>query len=74
MNLVAKDLDQFDLKQLAGITKKYCNRRNFHMRFNFVRSADSMTFSGIRKPCTYTSVCDTTLAVRNLWRTEVHEG
>ena len=32
---------------------RYCNRRNFHTRFNFVLSAESTKFSSIRKPCTY---------------------
>ena len=46
---------------------EYCNRRNFHTRFNFilfVLSAESTKFSSIRKPCTYDSACDTILAVR----------
>ena len=44
------------------------NRRNFHMRFNFmyfILLAESMKFiSSIRNPCTYTSVCDTALTER----------
>ena len=46
---------------------KYCNRRNFSMRFNFVPFvllAESTKISSIRKPCTYTSECDTALKVR----------
>ena len=45
----------------------YCNRRNFRMRFNFVYFvllAESTKISSIRKRCTYTSVCETALAVR----------
>ena len=45
----------------------YCNRTNFHTRFNFVYFvllAESMKFSRIRKPYTYTSASDTTVAVR----------
>ena len=48
-------------------TLAYCNRRNFHMRFKFVYfvlQADSTKFCSIRKPCTYTSICDTAPAVR----------
>ena len=47
----------------------YCNRRNFRMRFNFVYFvllAESTKFSSIRKPCPYTNVCDTAVAVRKL--------
>ena len=45
----------------------YCNRTNFRTRFNFVYFvllAESTKFSSIRKPYTYTSVSDTTVAVR----------
>ena len=45
----------------------YCKHRNFRTRFNFVYFvllAESTKFSSIRKPCTYTSVRDTVLAVR----------
>ena len=45
----------------------YCNRRNFSTRFNFVYFvllAESTKISSIRKPCTYTSVCDTAFKVR----------
>ena len=45
----------------------YCNRTNFHTRFNFVYFvllAESTKFSSTRKPYTYTSVSDTTVAVR----------
>ena len=45
----------------------YCNRRNFSTRFNFVYFvllAESTKISSIRKPCTYTSVCDTGFKVR----------
>ena len=45
----------------------YCNRRNFCTRFNFVYFvllAESTKISSIRKPCTYTSVCDTAFKVR----------
>ena len=45
----------------------YCDRRNFRTQFNFVLFvclAESTKFSGIRKPCTYNSVCDTVLAVQ----------
>ena len=48
-------------------TSLYCNRRNFSTRFNFVHFvllAKSTKISSIRKPCTYTSVCDTALKVR----------
>ena len=41
----------------------YCNRTNFHTQFNFVL-AESTKFSSIRKPYTYTSASDTTVAVR----------
>ena len=44
----------------------YCNRRNFHTQFNFVffvLLAESTKFCSIRKPYTYTSVCDTALAI-----------
>ena len=46
---------------------KYCHRRNFHARLNFVYFillAESTKLSSIRKPCTHASVCDTALAVR----------
>ena len=39
------------------------------MRFNFVYFvllAESTKFSSTRKPCPYTNVCDTTVAVRKL--------
>ena len=45
----------------------YCNRTNFRTRFNFVYFvllAESTKFSSVRKPYTYTSVSDTTVAVR----------
>ena len=45
----------------------YCNRTNFHTRFNFVYFvllAGSMKFRSIRKLYMYTSVSDTTVAVR----------
>ena len=44
--------------------ERYCNRTNFHTRFNFVYFvllAESTKFSSIRKPYTYTSVSDTFL-------------
>ena len=46
---------------------KYCNRTNFHTRFNFVYFvllAESTKFSSVRKPYMYTSVSATTIAVR----------
>ena len=49
---------------------RYCNRTNFRMRFNlvyFVPLAESTKFSSIRKPYTYTSVSDTTVAVRKIY-------
>ena len=45
----------------------YCKRRNFRTQFSFVYfvlRAESMKISSIRKPCTYTNVCDTALTVR----------
>ena len=51
----------------SHISSGYCNRRNFCTRFNFVffvLLAESTKFYSIRKTYTYTSVCDTTLAVR----------
>ena len=45
----------------------YCDRTNFRTRFNFVYFvllAESTKYSSIRKPYTYTSVSDTTVAVR----------
>ena len=45
----------------------YCNRTNFRTQFNFVYFvllAQSTKFSSIRKPYTYTSVSDTSVAVR----------
>ena len=59
----------------------YCNRTKFRTRFNFVYFvllAGSTKFSSIRKPCTYTSVSDTTVAVRKFlayesWQTLEYE-
>ena len=50
-------------------TGEYCNRTKFRTRFNFVYFvllAGSTKFSSIRKPCTYTSVSDTTVAVTKI--------
>ena len=59
----------------------YCNRTKFRTRFNFVYFillAGSTKFSSIRKPYTYTSVSDTTVAVRKFlayesWQTLEYE-
>ena len=50
-----------------SVKRSYCNRTNFRTRFNFVYFvllAESTKFSSIWKPYTYTSVSDTTVAVR----------
>ena len=60
---------------------QYCNRTKFRTRFNFVYFvllAGSTKFSGIRKPYAYTSVSDTTVAVRKFpayesWQTLEYE-
>ena len=54
------------------ISTSYCNRRNFHTRFDFAyfvllaESTKVRNFSRIRKPCiyNYTSECDTVLTER----------
>ena len=52
------------------ISTRYCNRRNFHTRFDFAyfvllaESTKVRNFSRIRKPCMYTSECDTALTER----------
>ena len=59
----------------------YCNHTKFCTRFNFVYFvllAGSTKFSSIRKPYTYTSVSDTTVAVRKFlayesWQTLEYE-
>ena len=70
-------------KKLIAFEKfqDYCNRTNFRTRFNFVYFvllAESTKFSSIRKPYTYTSVSDTTVAVRKFlvyesWQTLEYE-
>ena len=60
---------------------RYCNRTNFRTQFNFVYFvllAESTKFSSIRKRYTYTSVSDTTIAVRKFlayesWQTLEYE-
>ena len=60
---------------------EYCNRTKFRTRFNFVYFvllAGCTKFSSIRKPHTYTSVSDTTVAVRKFlayesWQTREYE-
>ena len=49
----------------------HCNNycRNFQSRFNFVYFVplvEGTKLSGIRKPCTFTNVCDTILAEQKL--------
>ena len=54
----------------------YCNRTNFRTQFNFVYFillAESTKFSSIRKPYTYTSVSDTTVAVQKFIAYESHQ-
>ena len=52
------------------ISTRYCNRRNFHTRFDFAyfvllaESTKVRNFSRIWKPCMYTSECDTALTER----------
>ena len=68
-------------KYFESSSLKYCNRTNFRTRFNFVYFvllAESTKFSSIRKPYTYTSVSDTTVAVRKFlayesWQTLEYE-
>ena len=66
---------------LSSQSYAYCNRTKFRTRFNFVYFvllAESTKFSSIRKPYTYTSVSDTTVAVRKFlayesWQTLEYE-
>ena len=55
------------MKFFEVVKSTYCNRTKFRTRFNFVYFvllAESTKFSSIRKPYTYRSVSDTTVAVR----------
>ena len=52
----------------SPLPTRNCDHRDFHTRFNFVffvLLAESMKFCGIRKPCTYTRVCDNGFVVQN---------
>ena len=66
--LSRKRLSSFHLSPVPSVTPVvYCNRTNFRTRFifvYFVLLVESTKFSSTRKPYTYTSVSDTTVAVR----------
>ena len=59
-----------NFKQRDYFSTRYCNRRNFHTRFDFAyfvllaESTKVRNFSRIRKPCMYRSECDTALTER----------
>ena len=79
----SSDREAIELGGAGEGTKRqcYCNRTKFRTRFNFVYFvllAGSAKFSSLRKPYTYTSVSDTTVAVRKFlayesWQTLEYE-